>query len=261
MDLADAILRARELQIQGQAEEALQLLLSAAEEHEDEDLWFEIATFYAERALNRPDALALADFAEADKWAELPITLAGKACILARRGELVEAETLTTQVLEMDPEYWVAHLALGELRFRQGRRPEAAEALAKAIDLHPAFAEAYLKLAEVLIAEGKKDFAQQVLTDARKKCEWNDRLLVALSELYVEEADYAKARRALEQATTQNAENAEAWRRLAWLAARDDNETRMREALERAASLDRDATLAWVAREGEQLPALKTFVT
>ena len=260
MELADAIHQARELQIQERPDEALQLLLAAAEEHDDEDLWFEIAAFYADRGMRRPDVLALADFAEADKWAELPLASAGRAAVLVRREDFGAAEALTTQALELDPELPAAYLALGLLRLRQGQNGKAIEVLAKAIDLQPRYGEAYALLAEALIADGKKEFAQKVMADAAKMCPLDDKFLVALSRSYVAEEEFAKATRALEQATIHNRENADAWRGLAWLAARDGDEPRIQEALDRAAALDRDATLAWIAQESVKLPALNAFV-
>ena len=53
MDVADAIDLARQLQMKGQPDEALEHLLAAAKEHSDEDLDSEIAFFYAERGWTR----------------------------------------------------------------------------------------------------------------------------------------------------------------------------------------------------------------
>jgi tetratricopeptide (TPR) repeat protein len=260
VDLADAIQQARELQDQQRYDEAIQILLKAAGEHEDEDLWFEIAAFYADRGFRRPDALALADFDEADKWADLPVSRLGRAGILARRGEFEPGEALVKEVLEADPEFAGAYGALAQVRLLQKRYGEAIDVLAKALELNPRYAEAYALLAEALRAEGKLDLARTALADGAKRCPGHEGLLVSLAHSYMEAEDFAKARRALDQAVTLNSENVEAWRLLGWIAAKDGDELRMSESLDRAAALDPDATMAWVTREAEKLPALGAFL-
>jgi len=260
VDLADAIQQARELQDHQRYDEAIQILLAASQEHEDEDLWFEIAAFYAERGSRRPDALALADFDEADKWADSPVSRLGRAGILARRGDFDAAETLVKEVLEADPEFPTAYGILGQVRTLQKRYGEAIEALAKALELSPRYAGAYAQMAYALKADGKKDLAQKTLAEGSKRCPGDEGLLVSLAHSYMEQEDFAKARRALDQAVTFNRENAEAWRLLGWIAAKDGDELRMHESLDRAAALDRDTTLAWVAQEAVKLPVLNAFV-
>lgn len=259
MDLADAIHQARELQDRQRYDEAIELLLAAAETHEDEDLWFEIAAFYADRGFRRPDALALADFDEADKWADVPTSRLGRAGILARRGELDAAEALIRQVLDDDPELPAAQGALAHVRILQGRHREAVDTLSKAVDLSPHYAEAYAMLADALNALGETGLAQKALAEGAKNCPGHEGLLVSLACSYVAEGDEDKARRALDQAVLINRENAEAWRLLGWLAAKRGSELEMHQALDRAVALDRDATLAWLATESLRLPELNAF--
>lgn len=259
MGVVDAIHRALELRLERRYDEAIDVLLAAAREHDDEDLHFEIAGHYAQRALLRPDELARADFDQADKWADLPLTRAGRALRAARAGEIDLAEALAADALEMDPELPMAHLARGAVRLRQGRADEAVDALARAADLQPTFGAAYGLLAEALAALGKPDFAAKALAEGLKHCPGDDALLVAVSRAYLAQEDFGKARRALEQATAANMENAEAWRGLAWIAAKDGDESRMFHALERAVEVDRSGTLAWIAKESATLPGLNAF--
>ncbi len=264
MDLADAIHQARELQDKDRFEDALQLLLRASEEHEDEDLWFEIATLYFERGLRRPegpdaDDQAWADFDEADKWVDLPGTKAGRASILIRRKDFEKAEALVAEALDLDPDLAWSHGVLGRLRLRQGRFGEATESLAKAVELHPGYAAAWVLLGEALAAAGRKDFALKALTDGVKRCPVDDTLLVALAGMYREADDLDRAARALQQATTLNRFNASAWRGLAWIAVKRGDELAARQSIDKAIELDRDATLAWIAKESLTLPELNAL--
>jgi len=253
VDVVDAIHQALELQGRNRDDEALQILLAAAEQHEDEDLWGEIALSYTIRGFKRPDAQAQEDFTEAEKWAELPLTRVGLAGVAMRRKDFGRAEALVGEALEMDPELAEGRVFLGELRLHQGRVPEAVEILAKAVDVHP-YAGAYAVLAQALEAAGKPDFAAKAVAEGLKKFPMSDLLLLELARACVAAEDLEKARRVLEQAVTANDANAEAWRRLAWVAAKDGDESKMIESLDRASGIDREGTLAWIAKENLKLP-------
>ena len=257
MDLADAIDRARQLQDEDRPDEAIALLLAAAEEHEDENLRFEIASFYMIRGSRRHETPAMADFDEADKWADLTETRIGRASVLCRRGEHGRAEELLQEGLEH--EFPWAFVVLAQVRLAQSRVGDAKQAVGKALELDPKYGGAYAALADVLKAEGRADLAEQALEEGARKCPLDDRLLTALAGSYRVREDFERARRALEQAVLQNRENVWAWRDLAWVAAKGGDETRMRESLDRAVELDREGTLAWIANAQLTLPELDVF--
>lgn len=259
MELVDAFSRALELRLENRRDEELAVLLAAAEEHEDDHLWLEIAHWYAGRGLRRPDALAATDFAEADKWSELALTKAGLAGLHARRGEVEKAEVLIDAALKLDAEIAEAYAVRGEIRSRQGRRDEAIAQLEQALKLDPRCARAYVLLAEIAAADGLTEGVNKILDLGATQCHDDDVLLVALSARYDAEGDRERAVRALTQAVEMNAENAEAWRRLAKFAAAEQDGDRLRDAMERAMALDRDATLAWIAIERLTLPELDVF--
>jgi tetratricopeptide (TPR) repeat protein len=254
VELVDVFHRAMELRIENRRDEELQVLLDAAEEHEDQTLWAEIANWYADRAFRRNDEAALADFAEAEKWAGLALTRAGLAGIHARRGEFEKADALAAEALAQDPELPESHLALGEVRFRQQRWTDAAQSAARALQLDAKFARAYVLMAEVLSAAGKPEQADEVLDEATKHCTGDDRLLVALARRYVARDEPGRAERALAEAVEMNPENLDAWRMIALAARKDGDESRMILALDRASEIDRDGTLAWIAKENLKLP-------
>lgn len=257
MDLADAIHRARELQDDDRHDEAIELLLSAADEHDDEDLWIEIAAFYSNRGARRPEGLARADFDEADKWADLTETRIGRAWLHCRRRELDQAEAMLKEGLEN--EYPWAFVVLAEVRIAQSKLGDAKEAVARALQLNGHYGAAYAVLAEALAAEGRADLATQALEEGARKDPTDDRLLVALAASYRSQEDFERARRALERAVEENRENVSAWKELAWVAAKAGDETRLRESLDKAVELDREGTLAWIAEEKLTLPELDVF--
>ena len=259
MELVDAFTRAMELRLENRRDEELEVLLEAAKEHEDDQLWIEIAHWYAERGWRRPDVLAAADFAEADKWSELALTKAGLAGVYARRGEHDKAEAMVAAALALNPELPETCVARGEILCRQGSWVEAAEVLAQALKLDRKCARAYVLLAEVSAATGALQSVNKILDLGAKECDDDDGLLVALSARYEAQGDPERAARALNQAVEFNPENAEVWRRLARFAAIDQNGDRMREAMERALALDREGTLAWIAKESLTLPELNAF--
>jgi tetratricopeptide (TPR) repeat protein len=254
VDVVDAIHQALELQRDNRDDEALRILLAAAELHEDEDLWGEIALSYTIRGYKRPDAQAQEDFVEAEKWAELPLTRVGLAGVAMRRKDYERAEALVGEALEMDPELAEGQVFLGELRLHQSRLPEALEILAKAVDLHPKSGAAYAVLAQALEAAGQGEFAGKALAEGLKLFPTNDRLLLEVARACVAAEDFEKAGRVLEQAVAANDANAEAWRRLAWIAAKNGDESKMIESLDRASGIDREGTLAWIAKENLKLP-------
>jgi predicted Zn-dependent protease len=264
VDVADAVHRADELRLERRDEEALQLLLATAKEHEDEDLWFVIADFYFARGMSLQgvpgaDEQVLAAFDEADKWADLAGTRAGRAAVFARRKEWEKAEALLAEALELDPEMCWAHGVQGEMRILQGRPGEAVELLAKAVELSRGYGRAWALLVRALTAAGKKEFARKALAEAARNCPGDPDVLVTLAESYVEESDLARARRALEEAVEARRENPEAWRRLAWIAAKSGDDPGMVRALEKAVEVDRDGTLAWIEKERVTVPELNAF--
>ena len=259
MDVADAIHQALELQDQRRYDEAIQILLAAAEIHEDEDLWDAIATVYAERGASRPDEPALADFDEADKWADLPATRLWRACVRARRGEFDAAEAAVAEVMADDPESSWVRWTMAYVRVQQKRHKEAIEMLAAVIEKTPKYGDAYVLMATALGAEGRKDLARKALDEGARKCPGDPVLFVPLARAYMEEENFAKARRALEQAVALRPDQAETWRLLAFAAAKDGDELRTRESLEQAVELDREGTLAWIAKEKSTLPELDVF--
>jgi tetratricopeptide (TPR) repeat protein len=252
VDVVDAIHRALELQLERRHDEAIEILLAAAKEHDDEDLHFEIANHYAQRGLQRADAKAAADFDEADKWADLPLTKAGRAAMTARSGDLDRAEALSAEALEMDPELPMGHTARGVVRLRQGKAQEAVESLAKAVELGPGSGLAWALLTEALTAAGKPEFAAKAMAEGLRHCPADDRLLVVAARAYLAQEEVGRAKRALELAAEQNPENVDAWRGLASIAAKDGDENSMIRAVDRAMAIDREGTVAWMAKENLQ---------
>jgi len=260
VDVADAIDRARRLQDDGKADEALELLLAAAREHpDDEDLDAEVALFYTERGLRRPEAEALADFAEAQKWMELPITLAAEAGIRVRRGELEKAEGLLGQALEADPDLLEARVALGRLWMAKGDPARAAEVLGGSLKLWPGSPASLVGLAEALRDLGRKGEALVALREAAARCPGDDRVLAALGQACAEADDVGGAREAWTRAAQMNRTNVDAWRGAAWAAARSGDELEMHRALDRAIELDPDGTRAWLEKEKSAVPLLATY--
>jgi predicted Zn-dependent protease len=109
------------------------------------------------------------------------------------------------------------------------------------------------------VAAGKPDFAAKAVDEGLRHCPEDDRLLVAASRVYLAQDETGKARRALELAAKENSANADAWRGLAWIAAKEGDEAGMTHALAQAVEVDRDATLAWIAKESTTLPELNAF--
>jgi len=259
VELVDAFTRAMELRLENHRNEELEVLLEAAREHEDDQLWVEIAHWYAERGWRRPDVLAVEDFVEADKWTELALTKAGFAGVYARRGEFDKAEAMVAAALVLDKELPEAHVARGEILIRQDRWVEASESLAQALVFDRKCARAYVLLSEAAAATGALHSMDKILDLGAKECADDDGLLMALSARYEAQGDSARAVRALNQAAEFNPENARVWCRLARFAAIEQNGDRMREAMEKALTLDREGTLAWIAKEGLTVPELNAF--
>lgn len=253
MDVVDAVHRALELRLEKRHDEAIDVLLAAAKDHEgDEDLRLEIACEYSYRGMLRSGARATADFDEADKWAALPLTRAARALETARSGELEKADALAAEAIDMDPEMPAAHEARGAVRLKQGRIDEAVEALAKAVELGPGEGPAWALLTEALTAAGKPDFAAKAMAEGLRHCPADDRLLVAAARAYLAQEDVGRAKRALELAAEQNPDNVDAWRGLASIASKEGEESKLIHAVDRAMQIDRDGTVAWMAKENLQ---------
>lgn len=259
MDVADAIDRARRLQDEDKADEALDLLLRTAREHPCEDLDLELASFYTDRGMRRSGEEALADFAEAKTWFELPLTLAAEASERIARKEFDAAEMLLGRALEMDPELPLALYGQGCLRLEQGRFGEAVEPLTQAIDLVPTVGDGYKAAARALEGAGRKEEALNALLTGVAKCPRDDGLFVRLGWACAERNDFPRACEAWRRAAELNHASAEAWRGVAWGAARQDDELRMNEALDRAMELDPGGTKTWLEKERAALPLLNRY--
>ncbi len=249
MEVADAIDRARRLQEEGKADEALELLLEAAREHPCEDLDGEIALFYAERGLSRPDDEAEKDFEEAQSWHDLPLAVAGLARIALRRGDLERSEALAGRALEMDPEFPLALFAKGCLELKRGKAAAAAELLAKAVAGAPRFGEGYAVLSLALVQAGRLPEAEEALLRGMKECPGDDELLLAAGGFWRASNQPARARQAFRRAAEINRFNAEAWRCVARAASEEGDEVETHEALGRAMEIDPDGTRAWLEKE------------
>ncbi len=256
MTVAEAIDLARRLLDEGRLDEALDSLLKAAEEHTDPDLDLEIALCYTERGLAKPDEEAMKDFAEAESWAALPLTMASKAAVLVRRGELAEAETLLARALESDAAMPEALLGMARLRLAQGQLDAAGELATSVVQSSPRSGDAWLFLAEVLERIGQKDEALRALEEGLKYDLGNTRLLTALG---CRLADPPAAIRALRRAVDLDPANAEAWRGLARADAQAGNEVGMHEALDRAMELDPKGTQAWLEEVKKTEPLLGAY--
>jgi Flp pilus assembly protein TadD len=82
-------------------------------------------------------------------------TLINQALAHHRAGQLVEAERLYLQVLEIDPNHADAIHLLGMLAFQAGELDRAAATIRQAIALHPAAASYHSNLGNVLQAQDK----------------------------------------------------------------------------------------------------------
>ena len=258
MTVAEAIDLARRLLDEGNLDAALGTLLKTSEEHTDPDLDLEIALVYTERGLGKPDDEAMKDFAEAESWSELPLTMAGRAGVLVRRGDPAEAEKLLARALELDGEMPEALLGTARLRLAQERVEEAGEMATRAVQSSPRSGAAWSFLAEVLERVGRKDEALRALEEGLKYDPGNDALLAALGCRYAALEDPQTAARAFRRAVAINPANAEAWRGLALAGANAGNETGVHEALGRAMELDPKGTQQWLEEVKKKQPLLGT---
>jgi len=259
MDLAETIDEARRRTDEGALDEALALLLEAAQTHTDEGLDLEIATLYTERGLRRPDEEeALSDFNEALTWAELPITLAAVASLRIRREEYAEAETLLSRALDADPEMPEAVVALARLRLAQGKVQEAGDRLSAAVQADPRNGVAWLLLAEALEKTGRSDDARAALREGARQA-MDDRLLLALARSYVAARDPRAALGPLRTVLSHHPDDAEAWRELALAAGLVGDELEMHRAYEHACRLDPQGSAAWLSTAKSQAPALSAL--
>lgn len=259
MDLAEAIDEARRRADEGRLDDALALLLGAAETHMDEGLDLEIASLYTERGLRRPDpAEALQDLEEALTWVELPITLAAIASLRIRRGEFDPAEALLAKALDIDPEMPEAVLALARLRLAQGRVEEAGERLAKAVQDEPRNGVAWLLLAEAMDRSGRPDDARAALQEGARHA-MDDLLLLALAHSYVAAREPEAALGPLRTLLSHRPENVDAWRELALAAALVGDELEMHRAYEQACRLDPQGSAAWLSTAKTTAPALSAL--
>lgn len=259
MDIAEVIDRARRLQEQ-EPDQALAVLLAAAQEHDDEDLRAEIALFYAERGWQRLNEGALADFQAAAAWGECPLALAGEAALRAERGELEEAERLLERTLELDPELPQAHYWRGRIHWARGEREPALNCFSKAVDAWPAYEAAQVARARALLELERKEEAQQAILEGLRHCPYEAGLYETLGRFHAGENEPARARMALRRAVEIDRKNLSAWLALAGQSARDGDELEMTRALDAAAALDRETTLEWVRKEAPRNPLLKIYL-
>jgi tetratricopeptide (TPR) repeat protein len=241
VELVESIERSRELQRDGRHEEALQVLLDASREHQDEGLDLEIAAFYAERGwaqaedaelaayvtdgwagLARSNGRARADFEESLTWMELPQALAG----------LGSAESLD-RVLEREPAFALAAVLRGRLHLAAGDVAAAGERMMQAAQTAPDYPPAWAGLAEALAKAGRADEAVGALEEGLRHCPASDALWVRLARALGPEGRAAWIR-----ATEINRLNADAWRGRAQAAADDGDEVEAARCLDRAAALD-----------------------
>jgi tetratricopeptide (TPR) repeat protein len=264
VDVADAIDRSRLLLDQGRSDDALDLLRSAFQEHpDDEDLKGEIALLFTERGLARPPQegdLALQDFAEALKHAELPLALVGTAKVLTARGDHGKAEEILGRALEADPELPEALAQMGILRVSQGDFAAGAPLMAAALERAPAYGPGYLWLASALEGMGRPQDAHRALLEGLRHCPADDALLVGLGWSCARHTrDFGSARGSWRRATEINRHNAEAWKALAWGAAAAGDELEMTVALDRATALDPEGTREFLDRSRADQPLLGNY--
>ena len=259
MELADAIDEARRRSDEGRYDEALALLLEAAETHTDEGLDLEVASLYTERGLRQPDPVqALADFNEALTWVELPLTLASIASLRIRSGEFDDAEALLAKALDLDPEMPEAVITMARLRLAQGRVQEAGERLSALVQADPRNGVAWMLLAEALTRAGRADEAREALREGARQS-MDDALVFALARSYVAAREPEAALGPLRRLVSLHPEHAEAWRELALAAALAGDELEMHRAYGQASLLDPQGSAAWLAEARTLAPALRAL--
>jgi tetratricopeptide (TPR) repeat protein len=257
MNPTDAVQRAFELSEEHRWGEAIELLERAAREHpEEQDLPLQIAELHVDRGFLRGDARALEDFDAADRWHATPRADAGRAAVLARRGDFERAESFLRLALEALPDLPEARLAEAELRRLQGRTEEA---LRIAIDAGAADAFGLTLLSDLLESAGRREEAWRLLESAQDRFHGSDRYLVRFAAMREAQGALGEARRALQHAGVVNPERADAARALCLLELGQGEEAAASRALQDALHRDPEGTREWLGRESVRAPALASL--
>jgi serine/threonine-protein kinase len=187
-------------------------------------------TGQAQAALGDFDRALALDPASADALRE-------KSLALDRLGRPAEAEAALVRAVELRPDYWGYHNALGAHYWRYGQYPEAEREFRRAIEIAPDNVRGLTNLGGLLNARGRPDEAVAVLQRAVAV----QPTYAAISNLALVEFDrgrYAEAARAYEQAIALNDRDYRSWRNLGiaryWV---PEQQARANEAFERAARL------------------------
>lgn len=133
-----------------------------------------------------------ADLERAERAFELELALAPRfvparnalALLRVEQGRPAEARSEFERIIEIDPNYAIAHENLGKLDLMQGADPAAARPrLERAVELAPERVSARLALAQALLATGERDAALRQLEAARELAPSNRNVLETLVRL------------------------------------------------------------------------------
>jgi len=111
------------------------------------------------------DTMALASHALDQGWRD-PEILLGRGWGQEERGDIAGAENSFCEALRLDPFHVPALVALGRVRFRQGRFANAASLLTEAVRLQPGMPEIHNNLGTALAAQSRHDYAIAEFTEA-----------------------------------------------------------------------------------------------
>ncbi len=237
-DIADSVDQARSLLERHRYDDAIALLLQAAETHPDvEDLEIEIACAYCERGMERltrdeRDG-ARSDLQESLTWATVVTALLGLGEVERRSGNLAHARHFFEEALAVDAEFYPAREALGIVKLAQGDAA-GAEADFRSVAETAKSPGAFVGLADALEALGRPDEARAALEVGVGTEPNSDLLLVGLAR----RSDPAAAIPLLRRATELNRFNFRGWfELLKACCAQNDPESAV-ESLDRCLDLD-----------------------
>jgi Flp pilus assembly protein TadD len=117
----------------------------------------------------------------------------GLGALLARAGQLAEAEAEIRLALKLNNYYPNALNSLGDVLAAQSRFAEAVENYQKALELKPHFADALVGLGEVLTRLGKKAEAKARFEEALRLAPGNTEATVHLAQLLDEKGEVSAA--------------------------------------------------------------------